>query len=125
MLSVKDNQKSSKSLSERFETSVYWNEYKTKNENKNMKNEYRYFLESNFVGINRFFVLVYSDQDENSKSYKAKMYYLWKVFIKNYNTINVKNFYDQPVDFDIMQYEEIRRLITGQGEDYTTGCLFE
>ena len=53
------------------------------------------------------------------------MYYLWKVFIKNYNTINVKNFYDQPVDFDIMQYEEIRRLITGQGEDYTTGCLFE
>ena len=125
MLSVKDNQKSSKSLSQRFETSVYWNEYKTKNENKNMKNEYRYFLESNFVGINRFFVLVYSDQDENSKSYKAKMYYLWKVFIKNYNTINVKNFYDQPVDFDIMQYEEIRRLITGQGEDYTTGCLFE
>ena len=90
-----------------------------------MENEYRYFLESNFVGINRFFVLVYSDQDENSKSYKAKMYYLWKVFIKNYNTINVKNFYDQPVDFDIMQYEEIRRLITGQGEDYTTGCLFE
>ena len=125
MLSVKDNQKSSKSLSQRFETSVYWNEYKTENENKNMKNEYRYFLESNFVGINRFFVLVYSDQDENSKSYKAKMYYLWKVFIKNYNTINVKNFYDQPVDFDIMQYEEIRRLITGQGEDYTTGCLFE
>ena len=125
MLSVKDNQKSSKSLSQRFETSVYWNEYETKNENKNMKNEYRYFLESNFVGINRFFVLVYSDQDENSKSYKAKMYYLWKVFIKNYNTINVKNFYDQPVDFDIMQYEEIRRLITGQGEDYTTGCLFE
>ena len=125
MLSVKDNQKSSKSLSQRFETSVYWNEYKTKNENKNMKNEYRYFLESNFVGINRFFVLVYSDQDENSKSYKAKMYYLWKVFIKNYNTINVKNFYNQPVDFDIMQYEEIRRLITGQGEDYTTGCLFE
>ena len=56
MLSVKDNQKSSKSLSQRFETSVYWNEYKTKNENKNMKNEYRYFLESNFVGINRFFV---------------------------------------------------------------------
>ena len=90
-----------------------------------MKNECRYFLESNFVGINRFFVLVYSDQDENSKSYKAKIYYLWKGFIKNYNTINVKNFYDQPVDFDIMQYEEIRRLITGQGEDYTTGCLFE
>ena len=24
---------------------------------------------------------------------------------------------------DIMRYEEIRKLTTGQGEDYTTGCL--
>ena len=83
------------------------------------------FLNQTLQELTDFLFLVYSDQDENSKSYKAKMYYLWKVFIKNYNTINVKNFYDQPVDFDIMQYEEIRRLITGQGEDYTTGCLFE
>ena len=34
-----------------------------------------------------------------------------------------KTLYDQPIDFDIRQYEEIRTLITGQGEDYTTGCL--
>ena len=42
---------------------VYWNEYKTKSENKNTVNEYRYFLESNFVGANRLYVLVYSNQD--------------------------------------------------------------
>ena len=36
----------------------YWNEYKTKSENKNMKNEYRYFLESNFVGVNRLFQFI-------------------------------------------------------------------
>ena len=56
-LSERDNQKLSKLLSKGFERSVYWNEYKTKSENKNTTNEYRYFLESNFVGVNRLFVL--------------------------------------------------------------------
>ena len=34
-----------------------------------------------------------------------------------------KNFCDQPTDSDMKRYEEIRNLITGQDEDYTTGCL--
>ena len=37
--------------------------------------------------------------------------------------INAKNLYDQPIDSDIKRYEEIRKLTTGQGEDYTTGYL--
>ena len=37
-LSAKDNQKLSKLLSKGLEWSVYWNEYKTKSENKNTKN---------------------------------------------------------------------------------------
>ena len=47
-LSVKDNRRLSKLLSKRFERSIYWNEYKTKSENKNTTNGYRYFSESNF-----------------------------------------------------------------------------
>ena len=54
-LSAKDNQTLSKFPRKRFEGSGYWNEYKTKSENKNTTNEYRYFLESNFVGVNRPF----------------------------------------------------------------------
>ena len=50
-LSARDNQKGSKLLSNEFERSVFWNENKTNSENKNMTNEYRYFLESNFVGV--------------------------------------------------------------------------
>ena len=30
---------------------MYWNEYKTKSENKNTGNDYRYFIESKFVGL--------------------------------------------------------------------------
>ena len=54
-LSERDNKKLAKLLSKEFERSVYWNKYKTKNENKSITNEYRYFLESNFVGLDRLF----------------------------------------------------------------------
>ena len=53
-LSLEDNKKLSKLHSNIFERSVYWNEYKTKSENKNTENEFRCFLESNFVGVKRF-----------------------------------------------------------------------
>ena len=58
-LSAKDNQKLSTLFSKGFERSVYRNIYETKSENKNMKNESRYFLKSNFViRVNSLFVLV-------------------------------------------------------------------
>ena len=56
--SAKDNQKVSTRLSKGSERSVYWNEYKTKRGKKNTTDEYRYFLDSNFVGVKRLFVLV-------------------------------------------------------------------
>ena len=63
------------------------------------------FLESNVVGVNKLFVLVYPNQDNRSngsKGYKAKRYYLPKEVIKNYNgIINGRNFFDQPVDSNI------------------------
>ena len=43
-----------------------------------------------------------------------------------YNVIiKRKNFYNQAIDSDIKQYEEIRKLTTGQGEDYTIGSLLD
>ena len=93
---------------------------------KKSTNNFRYFLESNVIGVNRLFVLVYTNQDAASKRFKAKRYYLPNGIIDTYNVINNrKNFYDQPINSDIKQYEEIRKLTTGQGEDYTTGCLLD
>ena len=68
--SSKDYQKLSKVFSKAFGRSVYWNEYKTKSGNESTTNEYRYFPESNFVGLNRLFALVYSKQDNNQKGIK-------------------------------------------------------
>ena len=69
-LSARGNRKLSKLLSKVFERSVYWNEYKRKSDNKNTTNEFRYFLESNFVGINRIFVSVYLNHGNENIIYQ-------------------------------------------------------
>ena len=71
-LTARYNRKLSKRCSKGFERSVYWNEFKTKSENKNMKNEYRFFLESNFLGVNRLFVLAYTNHMSILKDLKLQ-----------------------------------------------------
>ena len=35
------------------------------------------------------------------------------------------NFYYQPVKNDLITYDNIWKIATGQGDDYTTGCLLD
>ena len=91
LLSASDNQKISKLLSRGFERIVHWKEYKTNSENKNTTNEYRYFLVSNFVGVNRLFILAYSDQDTSLKRFKNRRYYLSEGIKKNYRILHYTN----------------------------------
>ena len=39
--------------------------------------------------------------------------------------IDGKNVFDQPVKSNKVTYENIRKIATGQGDDYTTGCLLD
>ena len=39
--------------------------------------------------------------------------------------INGENFFDQPIKNNKVTYENIRKIATGQGDDYTTGCLLD
>ena len=90
------------------------NEYKAEKHNKNTVNEFRYFLVSSFVGVNRLFVLVYSNEDAACKRFKAKSYCSPNGTINNYNVvINEKNVYDQAIGSYIKRYKEIRKLTTG------------
>ena len=36
-----------------------------------------------------------------------------------------RNFYDQPINDLIKQYDEVRKVSTGHGDDYTTGSLLD
>ena len=92
---------------------------------KKITNEYKYFLEYNFVGVNRLF-LVYLKMNNNKKWYKARRYYLPNGSIKKYNIIiNGKNVYAHPIDFDIKPFELMRKLKTGQGKGYTAEFLLD
>ena len=39
--------------------------------------------------------------------------------------IGGKNFFDQPKKSNIKTYDNIQKIRTGQGDDYTTGCLLD
>ena len=39
--------------------------------------------------------------------------------------INGENFFDQPVKNNKVTYENVRKIATGQVDDYTTGCLLD
>ena len=39
--------------------------------------------------------------------------------------INEENFFDQPIKDNKVTYENIRKIATGKGDDYTTGCLLD
>ena len=56
----------------------------------------------------------------------SSIYHLPTDIVENFNAINnEKNFYDQTIYSDIKQFKEIRKLTTGQDEDYTIGCFLD
>ena len=133
-LSVKDNSKLSKLLNEGFKRPIYWNEYKV-TPNKIVEiaavNEEKYIrelLDSSCQGVKRLFVLAYDNTAGNNQVSvdSFKKYFLPRVKIENYNIeIDGRNFYDQPINDSIKQCDEIRKISTGQHDDYTTGCLLD
>ena len=55
-----------------------------------------------------------------------KRYYLPNLQIKDHSAmIDGKNFFDQPMKCNKITNENIRKIATGQGDDYTTGCLLD
>ena len=81
---------------------MYWNEYGTKTQSNQTTNEYRYFIGSNFVGVNRLFELIYLNRNNDVNKFKAPRYYLPKGIIANYNVIiNGEKVYDQSIACNI------------------------
>ena len=39
--------------------------------------------------------------------------------------IHGQYFFDQPVNYNLLTYDNIRKIATGQGDDYTNGCLLD
>ena len=127
-LSTEDNAKLTKLLNEGFKRSVYWNKYKViPNKIYNQNNYIRELLDSSYQGVKRLFILAYDNTGDNPVTANShRRYFLPRIKIENYNIeIDGRNFYDQPINDLIKQYNKIRKISTGQGDDYTTGCLLD
>ena len=71
-LSSKDNVKLVKLLEEGFKRPVYWNEYQTKIETRDLDNNNltRFPLDASFQGVRRLFVLVFDNTEGGLKMSK-------------------------------------------------------
>ena len=55
-----------------------------------------------------------------------KKYFLPRLKIKNYNIeTDGRYFYNQSINDSVKQYDEIRKISTEQGDDYSAGCLLD
>ena len=133
-LLAEDNAKLSKLLGEGFKRSIYWNKSKVIDNieiNINNANEEKYIrerLDASYQRVKILFVLTYDNTagDNQVSTDSFKRYFLPRVKIKNYDVeIDGRNLYDQPINDSIKQYYEIRKILTGQGDDYTTGSLLD
>ena len=127
-LSKEDNKDFIAQKDKKFQRSIYWNEYKTKEINENADaNVFKYInLDPSFQGVNRLFVMAYNRANGQPTRNGQQKYYLPRTDLKKYNVIiDGRNFYDNPIESDTEKYRELTKVMIGKGEDNTTGSLFD
>ena len=122
-LSTQENAKLLQQLKSGFKRVINWNKYLSKPELLRRNANLNHLVEPSFQGVNRLYVLAF-ENDTQRTSHSG--YYLPNGEIKDYNImINGENVFDQPIKNNKVTYENIRKIATGQGDDYTTGCLLD
>ena len=125
-LSKEDNKDFMEQQNKGFQRSIYWNVYKTKEINADA-NVFKYInLDPSFQGVNRLFVMVYNRANAQPTRNGQQKCYLPRIDLEKYNVIiDGRNFYDNPIESDIEKYRELKKVMIGKGEDYTTGSLLD
>ena len=122
-LSTQDNAKLLPQLKSGFKRTIIWNKYLSKPEPLLQNPNLNHLIEPSFQGVNRHFVLAFENDAQRTSN---KKYYIPNVEIKDYNVmIDGKNFFDQTIKNNKVTYKNIRKIATGQGDDYTAGCLLD
>ena len=127
-LSKEDNKDFIELQNKGFQRSICWNEYKTKEINENADaNVFKYInLDPSFQGVNRLFFMAYNRANGQPTRNGQRKYYLPRIDLEKYNVIiDGRNFYDNPIESDIEKYRELKKVMIGKGEDYTTGSLLD
>ena len=104
-----------------FKITILWNKYQSKVSIQEPNSYLDYFIDPRFLGVNRIFILSFENITDRTV---LTQNYLPTVEIKDYNVmIDGQIFFDKPVKNNLRTYDNIRKIVTGQGDDYTTSCL--
>ena len=122
-LSTQDNSRLLQQFKSAFKRAMNWNKYLSKPELLAQNPNLNHLVEPSFQEINRLFVLAF--ENDTQRTFHSG-YYLPNVEVKNHNVmINGEHFFDQPIKNNKVTYENIKKIATGQGDDYTTACLLD
>ena len=112
-----------KQLSDGFKRFVYWSNYQNTPAEviDNGANIYK-LLNASFESVKIVFVLAYDATDNDEEGIKNnKSYFPPKAEIENYNVLtDGRNFYGQPINGLVKEFDEVKKVSIGQGDDYTT-----
>ena len=104
-----------------FKRKNNWNKYLSKPELLAQNPNLNHLVEPSFQGVNKLFVSAF-EYDEQRTS--RKRYYHLNIEHRNV-MIDRKNALDKPVKNKKLTHENIRKIATGQGDDYATGCVLD
>ena len=122
-LSIQDNAKLLQQLKSGFKRTINWNKYELKLTVQEQNQYLDSVINPSFQRVNRLFVL--SFQNNGSRT-SYTIYNLPLVEVNCYNiVIDGRYFFEQPVKNNFITYDNIWKIATGEGDDYTTGCLLD
>ena len=128
-LSKEDNKDFIEQQNKGFQRSIYWHENKTQEKDENADanaNTVKYInLDLSFQGVNRLFIMAYSRVGGQPNRNDRRKYYLPRIDFKKYVIPDGRNFYYNPIESDIEKYRELKKVMIGKGEGYTTGSLLD
>ena len=106
-----------------FKITINRNKYQSKISTEKPNQHLDLIIDQSFQAVNRLSVLSF---ENNAHRTSYKRYFFPTVEMKDCNVmINEQTLFDQPVENNLRVHDSIRKIATGQWDDYTTGCLLD
>ena len=109
-LSNQDNTKLLQQLKSSLKRTINWSKYQLNPKTYSQNRYLTHLVDPSFQGVDRLFVLSFENEDDGTSH-------------STYVMIDGKNVSNRVTNSDLKTYENIINITTGQGDDYTTGCL--
>ena len=112
-----------KQLESGFKRTINWNKYQPGLKMFPQNRYLNYLIDPRFQVVNTIFVSAFENKTDREVHTRCC---LPNAEVKDYNVvIDGRNFIDQPIKNDFKTCDNIRKIATGQGDYYTTGCSLD